>query len=76
MDITMKNVKCVKLNTNIVSNDVRDDLMLYKCLCCNRNYWKMFDDNLRDLLIHQNFLIMISIGLFCCSGNLFTQMNT
>ena len=30
----------------------RDDLVEYKCLCCNKNYQKKFDENLKNLLIN------------------------
>ena len=29
---------------------VKDDLILYKCLCYNRNYRKKFDENLKNQL--------------------------
>ena len=55
---------------------VKDDLIVYKCLYCNRNYQKMFDEKLKsNLLIHTNFLTMI-LNLFCCYENAFTCTNT
>ena len=30
---------------------VKDDLIEYKCLCCNNNYQKKFDENLRKSFI-------------------------
>ena len=40
----------VELNTMIVSvalnTQMLDDLIVYKCLCCCRNYKKKFDENL------------------------------
>ena len=45
MDMIIKNEKRVELNTKIIS-DVKNDLIQYKCLCCNRNYPNNFDENL------------------------------
>ena len=28
--------------------NVKDHLILQKCLCCNRNYLKKFDENLKE----------------------------
>ena len=35
--------------------NVKDVLILYKCLCCNRNYQKNFDENLRRALLTYKF---------------------
>ena len=57
--------------------NAKDDLIEYKCLCCKNNYQKRFDENVREhLLIHTNFLIMISISLFCYCKKVFAHMNT
>ena len=45
MDMVAKNVKRVGLNTRIASavlntQILKDNLILYKCLCCNWNYQK------------------------------------
>ena len=48
----------------------------YKCLYCNENYQKNFDENLTDLLIHKNSRAMISMNLFCYCEKVFTHMNT
>ena len=65
-----KGCECCLEYTNI-----NDDLMLYKCLYCTRNYHNKFNKNL-NLLIHTNFLTMTSIKFFCCCKKVFTQMNT
>ena len=37
--------------------NIKDDLIEYKCLCCNKNYQHKFDEKLKkDLLICTNFL--------------------
>ena len=45
------NVKCVELNTKIVSTilntHIKDNLIVCKCLCYNRNYQKKFNENLK-----------------------------
>ena len=54
-----------------------DDLIEYKCLFCNKNYQKKFDEKSKErFLIHTNFLTMMSISLFFCCEKLFTHMNT
>ena len=39
--IKQKDCECFLEYTNF-----KDNLMQYKCLCCNKNYHKMFDRNL------------------------------
>ena len=50
----MKNVKLVELNIKIATvylntlfSFFKDNLIKYKCLCCNKSYKKMFDENLK-----------------------------
>ena len=45
----IKNTKLVELNTKIASSvlckryrNIKDDLIKYKCLCCNKNHQEMF----------------------------------
>ena len=48
MDQIIKNMNCKELSTKIFEyTNVKDDLIEYKCLCCNRNYQKKFDENLK-----------------------------
>ena len=55
---------------------IKDDLVEYKCLCCNRNYQQKFDEKLRnDFLIHTHFLTTIIISLFYCCGQVLVLMN-
>ena len=46
-----KNAKHVELNTKfsacLENTKVKEDLIVYKCLCCNRNCQKNFDENLK-----------------------------
>ena len=53
MDI-IKNVKHVELNTKItvLNAHVKDDLILHKCLCCNRNYQTKFDTDLKKQFLN------------------------
>ena len=53
MDIIIKNVKYVESSTKIVSAvldtqtfKIQDDLLIYKCWFCNRNYEKRVDEDL------------------------------
>ena len=58
--IKYKDCECCLEYTN-----VNDDLIVYKCLCCTRNYQKKFDEDLKKwLVIHGNFVSAISINLF------------
>ena len=46
---------------------VKDNLMKYKCLSCNKDYSNKIDEELKKRLRTQlNLLIMISINLFSC----------
>ena len=36
---------------------VKNNLIECKPLCCNKNYQKIFDENLKMMLIHINLLI-------------------
>ena len=55
----------------------KDDLVEYKCLCCNKNYQKKFmKSSKNDLLIHTHFLTMIPISLLYCCEKVFNHTNT
>ena len=47
----MTNVKHVESNTRtqmfFENTYVTDDLIEFKCLCCSKNYQKVFDENLK-----------------------------
>ena len=49
MNMIIKKVKRVELNCECYRKytNIKDDFIEYKCLCCNKNYQKMFDENLR-----------------------------
>ena len=61
MDQIIKNMNCKELSTKIFEyTNVKDDLIEYKCLCCNRNYQKKFDENLKKCFVNTyKFLTMI-----------------
>ena len=46
-----KNVNHVQLNTKIECyfkyDTVKDDAIVYKCFCCNKNYKKKYDEDLK-----------------------------
>ena len=50
---------------------VQDDLILCKCLYCNRNY----DDVLKNRFVDTYNILRISTSLFCCCRKVFTYMN-
>ena len=55
---------------------LKDNLIAYKYLCCNKNYQKqsLMETSRNDFLIYTNFLRMITINLFYCE-KVFTHMN-
>ena len=49
----IKNVKHVELNISIATvffeyTNFEDNLIEYKCLCCNKNYQHKFDEKLKE----------------------------
>ena len=49
----------------------KDDLIEYKCLCCNKNCLHEFD----EILIHTHFLTTTMISLFYCCEDVLILMN-
>ena len=43
----MCGIKYKDCKSSLEYTDVKDDLMLYKCLFCNRSYPKKFDENVK-----------------------------
>ena len=60
-------IKCKGCGSFLEYKRVKGNLIIYKCLSCNKCYSKKLNEELkrnsRKLL---SFLIMISINLFCC----------
>ena len=65
--IKYKNCECCLEYTS-----VKDDLIEYKCLCCNMNYHKKFDENLRKNLANaykffnqdiKKFILLLCLSL-------------
>ena len=57
--------------------NVKDDLIEYKCLCCNKNYQKNFEENLKKRFVNTcKFSNYDSNKYFCCSRKVFTHMKT
>ena len=44
----IKNVKLVELNISIEYTNLKDNLIEYKCLCCNKIYQQKFDKKLKE----------------------------
>ena len=60
-------IKCKDCDCFLEYEIVKDNLLKYKCLSCNKDYANKLDEKLkRHLRTHLSFLIMISISLFCC----------
>ena len=57
-------IKYQYCNCFIEQTNVKDDLIEYKCLCCNKNYQHKFDEKSKEpFLIHTNVLTMTPISL-------------
>ena len=48
----IKYVKLAAFNTKFVSALFVNDLIEYKCICCNKNYKKKGDENLKKLFFN------------------------
>ena len=46
--------------------NVKEDLIEYKYLSCNKDYSALMKKFLKKLRTHLSFIIMISMSLFCC----------
>ena len=50
--MVIKNVKLAELNISIATvfwiTNVKDDLIEYKCLCCNKSYQHKFGEKLKE----------------------------
>ena len=58
-------VKCKDCDCFLEYGSVKDNLIKYKYLSCNKHYSSKFDDKLKKDLRAHNFLIIVSISLFC-----------
>ena len=67
-------IKCKNCECCLEYLNLRDDLMLYKCLCCNRNYQKTFDENLKKRFA--NLYKFISISCFYCYDKVLSHLHT
>ena len=69
--ITYKYCDCFLEYTNF-----KDDLIEYKCLCCNINYQQNVDEKLNQRFFNAyNFLTTIIISLFHCWKKVFILMS-
>ena len=69
-------IKCSDCNCFLEYESVKDNLIKYKCLFCNKNYSKKIDKNIkRGSRIQLRFLIMIIKNLFCFWEKAFILMN-
>ena len=57
---------------------LKDDLIEYKYLCCNKNYLKNFDENLKNRFANKYKFSNHGINkfIFFCCKKMFTHMNT
>ena len=82
MNTMIKNLKLAELNIKIATDFSNTHILrwfnrnVYKCLCCNKNYGKRFDENLKKEFFNTGkFFYMMSIGLFYCCEKVLTIMN-
>ena len=60
-------IKCKDCDCFLEYESVRDKLIKYKCLSCNKDYSNKIDEEFKKILrVHLSFLTMISINLSCC----------
>ena len=59
-------IKCEHCDCFIEYEIVKDNLIKYKCLSCNKDCSNKTDEELKNRFKNTFFLIMISINLFCC----------
>ena len=60
-------IKCKDCDCFFEYESVKDNLIKYKWLSCNKNYSNKPDENLKsESRTHLSFLTMISMNLFCC----------
>ena len=53
------------------------NLIEYKCLCCNKNYQKKFDENLKNRVANKYKFVNHDINkLICCCKKVFIDKNT
>ena len=55
--------------------NIKDDLIENQCLCTLGFYKKIFDNNLRNLLTHVDFLTIISINLLSYREKVFPHIS-
>ena len=59
-------VKCKDCDYFLEYESVKDNLIIYKCLSCNKDHSNKLDEKLKKVFrVHLSFLIMISKNLFC-----------
>ena len=66
-------VKCKYCHCFLKYTNVKDDLIKYKCLCCNKNYQQKFDEKLKERFLntykfssHPNnkFILLLRKGVY------------
>ena len=57
-------------------SNLKDDLIEYKCLCCNKNYQHKFDEKLKEQFFNTNtFSNPNNNNIFYCYGKVFILTN-
>ena len=70
-------VKCKDFDYFLEYESVKDNLMKYKFLSSNKDYSNMLEENFKKPFKNTfQFLIMISMNLFCCYEKLFVLMSS
>ena len=59
-------IKCKHCNCFLEYESIKDNLIKYKCLSCNKGYSNKLDEKLKiNSKTHLSSLTMMSIHLFC-----------
>ena len=70
-------VKCKDFDYFLEYESVKDNLIKYKFLSSNKDYSNMLEENFKKPFKNTfQFLIMISMNLFCCYEKLFVLMSS
>ena len=63
----IRKTKCKDCDCLLEYESVKKNSIKYKCTSCNKDYSNKIDEELKIRFRNTlNFLIMISINLFCC----------
>ena len=70
------NIKCITCYTFCFKyTNANDELIEYKCFCCNKNYKIKFDENFKNKFASKYAFAIYDINkLFCCCEEMFIHL--